>query len=220
MPIWKNRRPNAAAPNSTERRGFLKRMLAFVAGGAVVAAARPNVAKADGDPFLGEIALVPYNFEPRGWAFCDGQLLAISQNTALFALLGTTYGGNGQTTFALPDLRGRTPIHAGGGPGPGLSQYLLGQTSGVESVTLSTNQMPTHNHVLNANSANGTSDTPANGVMGKNASGVPQYSAASNAAMAAAAIGNAGGNQAHENRPPSLGLNYVIALQGIFPSRN
>jgi microcystin-dependent protein len=221
MPIWKNRRPVVAAPGTTiERRGFLKRVLAFVAGGAVVAAATPRVAKADGDPFIGEIALVPYNFAPNGWAFCDGQLLAISQNTALFSLLGTTFGGNGVTTFALPDLRGRAPVHVGGGPGPGLSAYALGQMGGVEVVTLLASQMPNHSHGLNASSANGTSDSPVNGVMGKNASGVPQYSGgAPNATMAAAAIAAAGGSQPHENRPPYLGLNYIISLYGIFPSR-
>jgi microcystin-dependent protein len=220
MPLWKNRRPIAAAPETTDRRSFIKRTLAFIAGGAVVAAATPNIAKADGDPFIGEIALVPYNFEPRGWAFCNGQLLPIAQNTALFALLGTMYGGNGQTTFALPDLRGRVPMHCGGSPGPGLSIYNLGEQGGVENVTLLAAQMPSHTHALNANSANGTSDNPTNGVMGKNASGVPQYSAAPNAAMAAAAIAATGGNLPHENRPPYLGLNYIISLVGIFPSRN
>ncbi len=230
MAIWKHRRPVISAPGTTvptpdttantERRGFIKRVFAFAAGGAVVAAANPRTAAADGDPFLGEIALVPYNFAPRGWAFCDGQILSIAQNTALFSLLGTTYGGNGQTTFALPDLRGRVPMHCGGGPGPGLSTYNLGQTGGVENVTLLASQMPAHNHALNANSANGTSDSPVNALPGKNASGVPQFSAASNAAMAAGAIGLTGGNQPHENLQPYLGLNYVIALQGIFPSRN
>jgi microcystin-dependent protein len=221
MPIWRNRRPIAAAPDTTERRSFLKRILAFVAGGAVVAAVKPNDAKADGDPFLGEIALVPYNFEPRGWAFCNGQLLPIAQNTALFALLGTQFGGNGQTTFALPDLRGRVPMHDGGSQGPGLSSYSVGEMGGVENVTLLAAQMPSHNHAVNANSANGTSDSPVNGVMGKNASGVPQYSGvAPNATMAATAIANAGGSQPHENRPPYLGLNYIIAMVGIFPSRN
>lgn len=222
MPIWKNRRPVAAAPDTTiERRSFIKRIFAFAAGGAVVAAATPRVASAGLDPFLGEIALVPYNFAPQGWAFCDGQLLAISQNTALFSLLGTQFGGDGRTTFALPDLRGRVPMHVGGGPGPGLSPYAIGEMGGVEGVTLLATQMPSHNHGLNANSANGTSDSPVNGIMGRNASGVPQYSGgAPNATMAAAAIAATGGNQPHENRPPFLGLNYIIAMQGIFPSRS
>lgn len=222
MAIWKNRRPVVPAPEPAERRSFIKRILAFAAGGAVVAAATPRTASAGIDPFIGEIALIPYNFAPQGWAFCDGQLLSIAQNTALFSLLGTTYGGNGQTTFALPDLRGRVPLHTGGsGAGPGLSSYNLGEQGGVEAITLLASQMPSHNHLVNASSANGTSDSPASAVMGKNASGVPQYSgAAPNATMAAAAIAAAGGGQPHENRPPYLGLNYVIALQGIFPSRN
>lgn len=228
MPLWKNRRPIAVAPDSaaaapdpTERRSFIKRVLAFAAGGAVVAAANPRVAKADGDPFIGEIALVPFNFEPMGWAFCNGQILPIAQNQALFALLGTTFGGNGTTTFALPDLRGRVPLHSGLSVGPGLSPYALGQNGGVEAVALLASQMPAHNHALNADSANGTSDTPANAIMGKNASGVPQYSgAAPTTAMAAAAIAPAGGNQPHENRPPYLALNYIISLFGIFPPRS
>ena len=221
MAIWKNRRPLISSPAPTERRSFIKKIFAFAAGGAVVAAANPRTASAGLDPFIGEIALVPYNFPPRGWAFCDGQIMSIAQNTALFSLLGTTYGGNGQTTFALPDLRGRVPMHVGGGQGPGLSPYSLGQMGGVEAVTLLTTQMPAHGHAVNASSANGTSDDPSNAIMGKNASGVPQYSAAApNAVMAAAAIAPAGGNQPHENRPPYTGLNYIIALEGIFPSRN
>ena len=221
MAFWNRRSAVVAAPANAERRGFIKRLFAFAAGGAVVAAATPRTALADGDPWLGEIALVPYNFAPRGWAFCDGQILPIAQNTALFALLGTTYGGNGQTTFALPDLRGRVPMHTGGGQGPGLSAYSLGEQGGVENVVLIQGQMPVHNHLENVSSANGTSDNPSNAILARNASGVPQYgTGAPNAAMAAGAIANAGGGQPHENRPPFLGLNYIIALEGIFPSRN
>ena len=221
MALWKFRRPIVATAPSTERRGFIKRMLAFAAGGAVVAAASPRPALADGDPWIGEIALVPYNFPPRGWAFCDGQLLSIAQNTALFSLLGTNFGGNGQTTFALPDLRGRVPIHVGGGQGPGLSPYVLGQVGGVESVTLLQSQMPAHGHPMNVSAANGVSDTPANNILAKNASGVPEYGAApGNASLAPGAIGQMGGNQPHTNVQPYLGLNYIIALEGIFPSRN
>jgi microcystin-dependent protein len=227
MAQWKNRRPviaaaSAATPAAAEdqpRRGFLKRLLTLTAGGAVVAAANPPAASAGIDQWIGEIALVGFNFEPQGWAFCNGQLLAISQNTALFSLLGTTYGGNGTTNFALPDLRGRVPLHFG--QGPGLSLYNLGQAGGVEAIALTMNQMPAHNHLVNASAANGTSDTPTNAIPGKNASGVPDYSsAAPNTQMAPGAIAPAGANQPHENRPPYLALNFVIALQGIFPSRN
>jgi microcystin-dependent protein len=225
MALWKIRKPVAAATTATTvaadqpRRSFLKRLLAFTAGGAVVAAANPPVARADGDPFLGEIALVGFNFEPAGWALANGQLLLIAQNTALFSLLGTTYGGNGINTFALPDLRGRVPLHLG--QGPGLSDYVIGQVGGVEAITLIVNEIPAHSHLVNASAANGTSDTPTNAIPGRNASGVPDYSsAAPNTTMAPATIAPAGGSQPHENRPPFLVMNYVIALQGIFPSRN
>jgi microcystin-dependent protein len=219
MKIWRPSRPNAVAPQLPERRSFLKRLFAFTAGGAALAAVKPREARADGDPFLGEIALVPYNFPPKGWAFCQGQILSISQNTALFALLGTTFGGNGTTTFALPDLRGRSPISSG--QGPGLNNFVLGQIGGVETVTLSSTEIPAHSHALNASSSNGTSDTPTNGVPAKNASGVPSFAAGpGNATMAATAIGSVGGGQPHENRVPYLTLNYIIALVGIFPTQN
>jgi microcystin-dependent protein len=223
MPIWRPRRSViAAVPANPERRGFLKRLFAFTAGGAVVAAATPRLAHADGDPFLGELALVPYNFAPLGWAFCDGTLLPIAQNTALFSLLGTQFGGNGTSTFALPDLRGRVPIHVGGsGAGPGLSTYAIGQIGGVENVTLVVSQMPAHTHGLTASAANGNTDTPGpTTVLAKNAAGVPQFStAAPGTSMAPNSIGVAGSNLPHENRMPYLGLNWVIAMQGIFPSR-
>jgi microcystin-dependent protein len=221
MALWKSRTPDVASSKDQPRRSFLKRVLAFTAGGAVVAAARPETASAGIDQFIGEIDLVPFNFPPRGWAFCDGQLLPINQNQALFSLLGTTYGGDGRTTFALPDLRGRSPVHVGGGAGPGLSPIALGEVGGVEVVTLNTGQIPAHNHMVNVSAANGTSDNPNNTIPGRNASGVPDYSsAAPNAQMAPGAIAPTGGNQPHENRSPYLGLNYIIALEGIFPSRN
>jgi microcystin-dependent protein len=226
MRMWRPRRPQIAAPAATpaspERRGFLKRMFAFTAGGAVVAAATPRIAHADGDPFLGELALVPYNFAPTGWAFCDGQLLLISQNTALFSLLGTQFGGNGINTFALPDLRGRVPIHVGGsGAGPGLSTYAIGEIGGAEVVTLLATQMPAHTHGLTASAANGNTDTPGpTTVLAKNAAGVPQFSTgAPGTTMAPASIGLAGSNLPHSNLQPYLGLNWIIAMQGIFPSR-
>jgi microcystin-dependent protein len=156
------------------------------------------------------------NFAPRNWAFCNGQLMAIAQNTALFSLLGTTYGGNGQTTFALPDLRGRVPIHFG--QGPGLSSYALGQTGGVESVTLIQQQIPQHNHSLACSSDDPNAGSPKNNFPA--AVSTPIYSTTSNASMASNAIGIAGGSQPHENRPPLLTINYCICVAGIFPSRN
>jgi len=166
------------------------------------------------EPFIGQLMLVPYNFAPRGWAFCQGQLLPIAQNTALFSLLGTTYGGNGQTNFALPDLRGRVPISSG--QGPGLSNYDLGQMGGNETVTLTTGQIPAHNHAINANSGDANDGSPANSFP----AGGGAYNSAANAAMNQAMASTVGGNQPHENRPPYLTLNWIIALEGIYPSRN
>ncbi|MGZ8215218.1 MAG: phage tail protein [Methylosarcina sp.] len=174
------------------------------------------------EPFIGEIRMVGFNYAPQGWALCDGQLLSIAQNSALFALLGTTYGGNGQTTFALPDLRGRVPLHPG--QGPGLSPYILGQSSGVESVTLTANQMPAHSHAIAANSNPGEVDSPsgnfAAGIADPN-SGTPlnAFAASANATMNPTVVGAAGGSQPHTNLQPSLCVNFIIALEGIFPSR-
>jgi microcystin-dependent protein len=166
-------------------------------------------------PFLGEIRLVPYNFAPKGWAFCDGQILAISQNTALFSLLGTTYGGNGQTNFALPDLRGRHATESG--QGPGLSNIVLGEQGGTETVTLLQTNMPAHTHLVNANNTGQqTTDRPSGAFLGKG--GV--YASTMNSTMNPQTIGIAGGSQPFSNRPPFLGLHYIIALVGIFPSRN
>ena len=168
-------------------------------------------------PFLGEIRLFPYNFAPRGWAFCSGQILPIAQNTALFALLGTTYGGNGQTTFALPDLRGRKAISSG--QGPGLSNYDLGQVSGAENATLTINQMPGHSHVVkpnavkdDVNAQNPQNTLPANGAFYSNAAATVQ--------MGPSTSELTGGSQPFAILDPYLTLNYCIALQGIFPSRN
>lgn len=172
------------------------------------------------EPFLGEIDLVAFNFAPKGWAMCNGQLFPINQNQALFALLGTTYGGNGQTTFALPDLRGRRIV--GMGQGPGLQNYNLGQVGGEESVTLTISQLPSHTHLPQASSAPGSAAGPG-GNFWASQNQVFLYSNAPNgavAAMAPAAIGSTGGGQPHNNMPPYLVLNYIIALQGIFPSQN
>ena len=163
------------------------------------------------EPFLGEIRLVAFAFAPRGWALCAGQLLPISQNTALFSLLGTTYGGDGMTTFALPDLRGRVPV--GAGQSATGSGYELGSTGGKETVTLATNELPRHSHAVQASSGGATTRNPSNSVPAAGGA----YAATRNAKMSAAMIGRNGGGQAHENRQPYVGLNYIIALQGIFP---
>jgi microcystin-dependent protein len=171
-------------------------------------------------PFLAQITLFAGNFFPRGWAFCDGNVLAIAQNQALFALLGTTYGGNGQTTFALPDLRGRAAMHPGNGPG--LTPRVLGESNGEESHTLILSEMPAHNHPIATTTTDGNSQTPAGTLLAKDTlGGTTGFStAAPNTNMAPASIAVAGGGVPHNNLPPYLCLNYIIALQGIFPSRN
>lgn len=229
--------PEAAGADQT-RRGWLKRIGLALGGGIVAgpalasaAAAAPSAPgatfrTAGADPFLGEIMLFAGNFAPRGFAFCEGQIISIAQNSALFSLLGTTYGGNGVTTFALPDLRGRAPIHQG--QGPGLSSIPLGDVGGQEQVTMLATQMPQHTHALGVNSGAGTSASPSGGVLasgaGTNVHGetipVMGYAAGPNAAAAANAIGTAGGSQPLPIRSPYLALNYCIALQGIFPSRS
>ncbi|HEY8876941.1 MAG TPA: tail fiber protein [Roseateles sp.] len=169
------------------------------------------------DPFIGEIRLFAGNFAPRDWAFCNGQLMSIAQNTALFALVGTTYGGNGQTTFALPDLRGRVPVHMG--QGPGLTPRTQGEMAGSETVTLLSSQMPAHSHALRASTAAASGSSPAGALLGSTS--VNSYdSSAAGVPMAPGAIGNSGGSQPHNNMAPTLTLNYIIALAGIFPSRN
>ena len=171
-------------------------------------------------PFIGEIVLFAGNFAPRNWAFCNGQLLSIAQNTALFSILGTTYGGNGTTTFALPDLRSRVPIHAG--QGPGLSNYALGQMGGVENVTLTQSQLPAHNHTVNAVASGGNQASPAGNLPTVESTGTSlDYSnSAANTTMNPATIGNTGGNQPVSIVQPYTTLNYIIALAGIFPARN
>lgn len=191
------------------------------------------------EPFLGEIKMVGFNFAPRGYAFCNGQLLEISSNTALFSLLGTIYGGDGRFTFALPDLRGRVAVHPGNGPG--LSQYLVGQKGGLESVTLTTVQMPSHNHTatttvtdvsatLHGTDAGGDSEAPSGkslaskrrtNIYSADAPDVDLHVGSITATAAASTtVNNNGGNLSHENRAPFLGIHHVIALQGLFPSRS
>ena len=170
------------------------------------------------DPFLGEIRLFPYTFAPRGWALCHGQVLSISQNTALFALIGTIYGGDGRTTFALPDLRGRVPVSSG--QGPGLSAYEVGQVGGEESVDLTEAEIPAHSHRVAVNAASSASKNPNNRFLGRVPDTTAYAAAATGKTLNPGAISQSGGGQPHENRPPHLALNYCIALEGIFPARD
>jgi microcystin-dependent protein len=172
------------------------------------------------EPFLGEIRMFAGNFAPVGWAMCNGQILPISQNTALFSLLGTFYGGNGTATFALPDLRGRVAIHLG--QGPGLSPYNQGQIGGVENVTLLSSQMPVHNHLVNAVGSGGNQPSPSGNLPAIESTGTSlDYSnAAATGQMSPGMIANAGGGQPFPVIQPYLCINFIIALQGIYPSRN
>lgn len=171
------------------------------------------------EPYLGQIISVGFNFAPRGWAMCNGQLLPISQNDALFALLGTTYGGDGITTFGLPNLQSRIAIHQG--QGPGLQNYVLGQASGTETVTLTTNQMPAHTHPAMAVAGNADKTTANGNLWATESAGATSFysDGAPDGPMNAQAISAAGGNQPHDNLMPYLCMTYVIALEGIFPSQ-
>ena len=171
------------------------------------------------EPFLGQLLCVPYNFAPRGWAFCSGQILPIAQNTALFSLLGTTFGGNGQTTFALPDLRGRVPNSSG--QGPGLSNYDLGQVGGTESTTITINQMPAHNHApLNIQASAGTKLNAAPNANSLGGATIYTNAAVDSTLTPGGSTGLTGGSQPTSLLQPYLTLNWCIALEGIFPSRN
>jgi microcystin-dependent protein len=174
------------------------------------------------EPFVGEIRIFGFNFAPQGWAFCQGQLLPIAQNTALFSLLGTTYGGNGISTFALPNLQGRVPVHQG--QGAGLSPYNLGQSGGASTVTLAATQMPAHSHGVQCLAGGGNVNTPVNNGFAEVTAGrgvVNLYAATSDGTtMNTAALSSVGGGGAHNNMAPFLGVSFCIALQGIFPSRN
>jgi microcystin-dependent protein len=170
------------------------------------------------EAFISEIRIFAFDFPPRGWAICSGQLLQINTNQALFSLLGTTYGGNGQTNFALPNLQGRTAMHFGSYSGGG--NFLLGQTGGEEFHTLIQSEMPVHNHTVTASSVTANEPYPATTNLWANGAAEPGYNAVANSTMSPSSIGISGGSQPHENRNPFLVLNFCIALQGIFPSRN
>ena len=178
------------------------------------------------EPFLAQIMMFGGNFAPRGWAFCAGQLLSIQQNTALFSLLGTTYGGNGTTNFALPDLRGRFPL--GMGNGPGLSPVIEGQLGGAESVNIQVGNLPAHNHALNSSATTGVQSSPAGGAIAEVNTGTARApiigfgfaTSAPTSPMLPQSIGPTGSNLPLATMPPYLGVNFIIALEGIFPSRN
>jgi microcystin-dependent protein len=168
------------------------------------------------EPFLAEIRIFAGNFAPRSWAFCNGQLLPISQNTALFSLIGTTYGGDGRTTTALPNLQGRAPMHPG--RGPGLTSRRLGERGGVETITLSQAQMPNHTHQFVGSDEDADRNSPA--ASRYLAEGEQIYGPASNLTAMGDALQNVGGSQAHNNLQPFLAINFIIALQGLYPSRS
>ena len=173
------------------------------------------------NPYLGQILMVAFNFAPVGWALCNGQIMPINQNQALFSLLGTTYGGNGTTTFALPNLQGRVPVHMGSN---GAANYLLGQMGGAETATLTVNNLPAHNHTANCSYLAGTISDPTKNFWAETAPvskiGPFSYAASSNAQMAPTAIGMTGGNVPVSVVDPYLCMNFIIALQGIYPSRS
>ncbi len=167
------------------------------------------------ESFIGQLLLVPYEFAPQGWDFCHGQLMQIAENDALFKLIGTTYGGDGQTTFGLPDLRGRTVLCAG--KGPGLHNYMIGQKGGVETVTLTADQLPTHTHPLSANSSTATSPFASGNSPAVSATNVYHSGAPAATAMSADMCGSVGGGQAHDNMQPYLVLSWIISLNGAYP---
>ncbi|MCP4306838.1 MAG: phage tail protein [bacterium] len=170
------------------------------------------------DPFVGEIRMFAGSFAPPGWAFCDGQLLAVSQNDALFSLFGTIYGGDGRTTFGLPDLRGRVPIHAGSGPG--LSPRQLGSSAGAETETVTLPSLTAHSHAYQASAHLADEAHPTGNVLAQPTAASPYFPAAPSVGMATSAVGDVGGNQSHQNLMPFLCVNFIVALLGVYPSPN
>lgn len=171
--------------------------------------------------YIGEIRAVAFNFAPVGWAKCEGQILSIAQNTALFSILGTTYGGNGQTTFALPDLRGRAPMHVGYSQGPGLSPHSLGEIAGSTTETLTVSQIPSHNHMVNAVTTDGNQNLPTGNLPANTKTLDKEYSdAAANTIMSTNSVGITGSNSPINNMQPYTSVTYIIALQGVFPPHN
>jgi len=205
-----------SAAADIQRRSFLTRALGAVLGGAWLGGGATREAAGATqveDPYIGEIRLFAGDFAPVGWQLCNGQVLTITPDTEpLYQLIGTTYGGDGITTFALPDLRGRVPVHVGTG-------FAQGQTGGVETVTLQTLHVPAHNHVPMASSGLADSDAPAGRVPARNAAGAPHYGGTIDASLAATAVQSTGGSQPHENMQPWLGINFIISMNGIFPSQ-
>jgi microcystin-dependent protein len=172
------------------------------------------------DPFVAEIRIFPFNFPPKGWAFCNGQLLAISQNTALFSLLGTTYGGDGKSTFGLPDLQGSVPVHVGGNqPGPGLSTYDLGEMGGADTVTLLTAETPSHAHSVMAQTIDQGDNRIPSPTLNLGNTQIYSNAASASGTLEPSAVSGFGGNLPHNNLQPYLTLNFNIALQGVFPPR-
>lgn len=170
------------------------------------------------DPYIGEIRMFPGNFAPTGWLFCDGSLVSISDYDTLFNLIGTTYGGDGQQTFALPDLRGRVPVHMG--QGPGLSNLPIGLTGGVETATLAVSQIPSHTHALTGSTSAATSTGPTNAVWGAWSDGQYATAPTDGTRLAVDALTPVGGSQPHENMPPFLAVNFIISMFGIYPSQS
>lgn len=231
-----NRNPQDESSSEKNRRNFLKRLTSGLIGGSLFAgisrlsgqekkgsAKNPGrttgpMTVTDTTPLLGEVCLFPFNFAPAGWAQCNGQLLQISTNTALFSILGTTYGGDGRTTFGLPNLQGIVPI--GAGTGTALTPRFLGETGGLQNATLDNTTIPSHSHGLSAKSGNGTSNNPQGNFFAANAEGMGQFNSSSDSSLNVNTLSETGGELAHNNMPPYLVLNLCIALQGVYPSRS